>query len=328
MDGIMSVTKLLLTRQIARLVEASNADEGAYPETTDTKAGGGLTSSDITGNTFVFLVAGHETSSNSILHTCLLLAANRAAQRQLQKDIDKIVQDKALEQLGYEEYYDRFANGMVGAVIHEQLRLLPPVILIPKQVVTGDQTVNFDGRTVLVPNGTFIHVPAVALHRNIKYWPHKPSARTKKSHDLDDFVPTRWLTNSEESSDDSDPHQTSRRAPSSHTLYNPPHGSFVPFSEGQRGCLGRRFALVEMTAALVSIFSRYSIELSVSQWASDEEVAKMSEYERAILYQKAVDEAYRKLETGASARLTLQLDKGNEIPVRFVRRGKETAGFD
>lgn len=83
-----------------------------------------------------------------------------------------------------------------------------------------------------------------------------------------------------------------------------------------------------MTAALVSIFSRYSIELSVSQWASDEQVAKMSEYERAKLYQKAVDEAYRKLETGASARLTLQLDKGNEIPVRFVRRGKETVGFD
>ena len=50
----------------------------------------------------------------------------------------------------------------------------------------------------------------------------------------------------------------------------------------------------------------------------------MTEQERAILYQKAIDNAYHKLETGASARLTLQLEKGNEIPVRFVRRGTGT----
>lgn len=311
----------MLTSLTARLVDASVANEAA---SVSTEAGGQLKPSDITGNAFVFFVAGHESTGVSIHYSCLLLAINRAAQRHLQADIDDILQDKPVEQTDYEGYYDRFANGMVGAVINEQLRLLPPVTLIPKHVVTGDQTVTVDGRKVLVPNGTFIHIPTIALHRNPRYWPHKPSVRTGKSHDLDDFVPARWIEGGESHADNSQTPQSSRRA---RNLYNPPQGSFVTFSEGQRGCIGRRFALVEMTAALVSIFRQYSIELAVNEWASDEEVAGMSQNERSNLYQKAVDSAYRKLETGASTKLTLQLDKGNDIPVRFVRRGRETSGF-
>ena len=284
-----------------------------------------LTSSDITGNAFVFLVAGHETTGISIHYCCLLLAMDRRSQRALQKDVDDILQDKPNEQSNYEIYYDRFSNSMVGAVIHEQLRLLPPVILIPKQVVTGDQSVTVDGRSVIIPNGTFLHIPTIALHRNPRYWPHIASSWRDKSHDLDDFRPGRWFVQ-----DQSIPARPNAPQTNGGTkkLYNPPHGSFVPFSEGQRGCLGRRFALVEMTAALVSIFRRYSVELAVDEWATDKEVERMTEYEQSLLYEKAVRNAYHKLETGASARLTLQLEKGNEIPVRFVKRGKERSGFN
>ena len=250
---------------------------------------------------------------------------DRRSQRALQKDVDDILQDKPNEQSNYEIYYDRFSNSMVGAVIHEQLRLLPPVILIPKQVVTGDQSVTVDGRSVIIPNGTFLHIPTIALHRNPRYWPHIASSWRDKSHDLDDFRPGRWFVQ-----DQSIPARPNAPQTNGGTkkLYNPPHGSFVPFSEGQRGCLGRRFALVEMTAALVSIFRRYSVELAVDEWATDKEVERMTEYEQSLLYEKAVRNAYHKLETGASARLTLQLEKGNEIPVRFVKRGKERSGFN
>ena len=282
---------------------------------------------DITGNTFVFLVAGHETTGISIHYSCLLLAINRTAQRQLQADIDNILQNNSIEQSEYEKYYDRFSNSMVGAVISEQLRLLPPVILIPKQVVTGDQNVTVDGRTVVVPSGTFIHLPTIALHRNPRYWPHQASERTGKFHDLDEFKPERWLIQDQSILDGPGETRSGNhvlKGRGAQTMYNPPHGSFIPFSEGQRGCLGRRFALVEMTAALVTVFRRYSVELATDEWASDEAVEWMTEQERAVLYQKAIDNANHKLETGASARLTLQLKKGNEIPVRFVRRGTET----
>ncbi len=167
---------------------------------------------------------------------------------------------------------------MVGAVINEQLRLLPPVILLPKVVTTGDQTVTVDGRTVTVPNGTFIHLPSIPLHRNPRYWPHEPSKRTSKSHDLDDFRPERWLVGEKKTpngSSNPNPHATQTQS-----LYTPPTGAFIPFSEGQRGCLGRRFALVEMTAALTSIFSQYSVELATDEWATKESVEQMTARER------------------------------------------------
>lgn len=278
---------------------------------------------DITGNAFIFLVAGHETTSLSILYTCLFLAINQPAQRRLQADIDKILKDKPINQCQYEKYYDQLSNRMVGAVINEQLRLLPPVILLPKVVATGDQTVTVDGRTIIVPNHTFIHLPTVSLHRNPRYWPHQASKRTGKFHDLDDYRPERWFVPDETSKKGFKDGNTRSNAIPDQAMYSPPHGSFIPFSEGQRGCLGRRFALVEMTAALTSIFHHYSVELATDEWAAEEEVKQMTAEEREVLYQKAVKRAWHKLETGASARLTLQLEKGNKIPVRFVRRGEE-----
>ena len=311
------------------MVDASDSSK-AKPMPTDSM---GLSRSlqdiDITGNAFVFLVAGHETTSLSILYSCLFLAINQGAQRRLQLDIDEILKDKPLEQCQYEKYYDRLSNSMVGAVINEQLRLLPPVILLPKIVATGDQTVTVDGRTVVVPNDTFVHLPSIALHRNPRYWPHQPSGRTGKFHDLDDFRPERWLVrgkkvpNQMSNGDSKDGNPTSN-ASQTQTIYSPPQGSFIPFSEGQRGCLGRRFALVEMTAALTSIFSHYSIELATDEWASQERLGRMTAQEKEDLYQKAIKEAWHKLETGASARLTLQLEKGKEVPVRFVKRGRES----
>ncbi len=273
-------------------------------------------------------MAGHETTSLSILYSCLFLAINQSAQRRLQAEIDEILKDKSIEQSQYEKYYDRLANSMVGAALNEQLRLFPPVILLPKVVATGDQTVTVDGRTVVVPNDTFVHLPTCALHRNPRYWPHQASNRTGKSHDLDDYRPERWLVRDKKApngigKEDIKDGTAPAKVTQNQTMYSPPHGSFIPFSEGQRGCLGRRFALVEMTAALTSIFRHYSVELATDEWATEENVVQMSAQERENLYQKAVKEAWHKLETGASAKLTLQLDKGNEIPVRFVKRGRE-----
>lgn len=47
-----------------------------------------ITEDEIVGQAFVFLVAGYETSSNTLAFACYLLAINPECQRQLQKELD------------------------------------------------------------------------------------------------------------------------------------------------------------------------------------------------------------------------------------------------
>ena len=94
----------------------------------------------------------------------------------------------------------------------------------------------------------------------------------------------------------------------------------MPFAEGPRGCPGRRFAQVELTAALTSIFHEYTVELSVSRWASDEQVDKMGKAERRAVYQKAV-EVTRKVIDGSVSQIALKMM--TTCPLRFVKRGEE-----
>lgn len=47
-----------------------------------------ITEDEIVGQAFVFLVAGYETSSNTLAFVCYLLATNPECQRELQKEVD------------------------------------------------------------------------------------------------------------------------------------------------------------------------------------------------------------------------------------------------
>ena len=105
-------------------------------------------------------------------------------------------------------------------------------------------------------------------------------------------------------------------------LLIPPKGAFMTFSDGLRSCPGRRFAQAEVTAVLTAIFQKYSVELDVTEWASDEEVEAMGWDERHMLYAKAIERARVALRR-CEQFITLQLKSGEAIPFRFVERGRE-----
>jgi cytochrome P450 len=224
----------------------------------------------------------------------------------------------------------RLYQSMVGATMNETLRLCPPIIDIPKIVRETPRSLNWDGKTVMVPPRTMIHLSACSVGRNPAYWPHNPSKISSRKHDLDDFVPERWLSTTKKANGVTGPSATSKfenadevknaSFESGDGLFVPPKGAFVPFSEGARSCPGKRFAQVEIMAVLAVIFKTYSVELDVREWASDEEIEAMGKAERRNVYEKAMTKA-RKMVRESETIIALKMY--GKVPVRFVERGKE-----
>jgi cytochrome P450 len=284
-----------------------------------------MTKEEVVGNSWILLVAGHETTGNTLHYALLYLAMNLSAQRHLQADIDEITGSRNSSEWTYAVDMGRLYNSMVGAVQNEVLRLAPPIIDIPK-IVDSPQQVKFDGKTVTIPAKTFIHMSAVGIHYNPRYWPTSPSKISNKPRDLDDFVPERWLlapasttqaTKDEEVFDGLESVSFERGT----KLYIPPKGSFLAFSDGPRGCPGKRFAQVEITAVLAVIFQKYTVEYDVRKWASDEEVLKMGIEEKKRVYKLACENSRRLIQQSEIV-LTLKM-VGESVPVRLVERGRE-----
>ena len=276
----------------------------------------GLTDSEVMGNLFMFIIAGHETSANSIHFCILLLALHPEAQRRVQKELEQVLQGRAVSEWEYERDVPALLNGYVGAVLSEELRLIAPTITIPKISSTESQSLMVNGEDVTVPPNTMMRLCIPGVHRNPKFWPHgspedaaKPAfALDNQNNDLEEFKPERWLPEKPGGS-----------------LYTPVRGSYIPFSDGQRACLGKRFAQVEIVAALAVIFSQYSVELAVDEWATNEEVDDMTKEERKSTWKKAEEKGKWIMQNKMVGIITLQL-RGANVPVRFVKRGEERFG--
>ncbi|KAH8167926.1 hypothetical protein CIB48_g300 [Xylaria polymorpha] len=295
------------------------------------KAGIRMDDSEIIGNAFIMFLAGHETTANVMHFSMLELANNPAAQRRLQQDIDTILgRDTDPATWNYEEKVGVMQASMLGAVLNETLRVVPPVVEVPKKTSpTKAQTITVDGVKRTLPPNTYLGLCVSACQRNPGYWPARPSKITGAPGDLDDWVPERWfrpsLKQDEKQSLDLPEEEDfgGYAGPdTSASMFRPARGSYIPFSEGPRSCLGRRLAIVEVLAALAVIFQKYSIENAVDDWASNEEVARMSQDEKATLYKKAVARS-REILTSCETRVTLKLHNGHHVPLRLVKRGEE-----
>ncbi|KAL9114711.1 MAG: hypothetical protein Q9227_001389 [Pyrenula ochraceoflavens] len=300
-----------------------------------------LSSSDLLGNLFVLLLAGHETTAHS-LHACLfLLALHPSTQRLAQADLDRVLptQSPSSSPWPYTPTAPRlFQSTLLPAILSEQLRLLPSIINIPK-VTKAPQPLIIEGdKQVTVPMGTMVRLCVPAVHRNPRFWPHEERDRGSESawppgnrgNDLEEFNVKRWLVNSdreeytekEEEEDhegESEEEGEEEEAGASHLL-RPPKGAYIPFSAGARACPGKRFATIEVLAVLAVILQEYSVELAGPE--DDEQVQGMEKDERERLWRKRKEEGMRIWQGGMSMGITLGM-KGRSVPIRIVRRGRE-----
>ena len=342
---------------MGHLVRSTFAEPAGAPGSKKLEARVSLSRSDIIGNAFVILVAGHETTANALHFTLLELAAHPSAQRAVQRDIDRILgRETDPESWRYDETIGPLLGSMLGACMFETLRKMPSVVEIPKCVDGGEagaQVVTVDGEVRELPGGAKISLVAVAAHRNPRYWPTRTSRISNKEHDLDDYVPERWFRRvagsyddvststapstpassmsqdsvfTQQSSADTSEGSVAGEGEEGGLLFRPERGAYLPFSDGARSCLGRRIAQVEIMAVLAVIFQQYSLELAIDDFVAgadtDEEVRAMGRVERADVYRRAQQRCRERMR-GARSVLTLKMQGDRDVPVRLVRRGEE-----
>jgi cytochrome P450 len=219
--------------------------------------------------------------------------------------------------------------------MNEQLRMIPPVTMIPKSTAPdAPQQLAVDGADVTIPGGWNIGIDVVAAHRNPKHWPHAASRRARPWHrasnvanDLEEFRPERWLTadagaGAGAGAAGSDEFSLDAGSDTSKSLFRPAKGAYVPFSDGARACLGRRFAQIEILAALAVMLRGHSVELCVDEWAAGAELEAMDARARRGVWGRARERAERRFRDEMGTVITLQL-RGEGVKVRMCKRGEE-----
>jgi hypothetical protein len=212
---------------------------------------------------------------------------------------------------------------MVGAAMNETLRLIPPVVEVPKQALHRDQPLLVDGKEYMVPEGTVISLTAVAAQRNPKYWPSQASKLRADGDNLADWEPERWFIKNDSkvgaaeteanAGNDEEDFGGYKGPDTSTQLFRPERGAYIPFSDGARSCLGRRIAQAEIVAALAVLFRDHSVELVVDEADGEDDEARY----------KAAQARSRRTVAAATSVITLKLQGEQKVPIRLVKRGEE-----
>lgn len=267
-----------------------------------------LSPSAVLGNIFIFMFAGHEANANTLAFLLVLLACHPQVQRSLQNDIDRILGSRLISQWSVERDYSLLMESHVGAVINETLRLYTVLPFLPKAVFESPYLIRINDQGYIIPANTLVLINTSAAHRHPYYWPESPRGTQTgdRLNPVAEFSPQRWLVwNAEKSTTE---------------FLRPKPGSFIPFSDGGRGCLGRRFALVELCAVVTRIFSEYSVEL-VMEEAKEKLGSTAGKEQRKVAWEKARGLAEQKMSSGVEFRMALRM--GGNVPVSFVKRGQE-----
>ncbi|XP_038563128.1 thromboxane-A synthase isoform X1 [Micropterus salmoides] len=120
-----------------------------------------ITEDEIVGQAYVFLLAGYETSSNTLAFTCYLLAIHPECQCKVQEEVDDFFTRHESP-----DYTNVQELKYLDMVISEALRLYPPGFRFARDI---EQDCVLNGQ--FLPKGVTLEIPAGFLHHDPEYWP-------------------------------------------------------------------------------------------------------------------------------------------------------------
>jgi cytochrome P450 len=176
----------------------------------------GLTDRQVRDELVTLLLVGHETTALALTYALWLLAEHAEFQDEVAAEIRAVV-------VGKPKYDDIERLRLLRAVVHETLRLYPPVWIFGREAISP---VEVDG--YLLQRGAQVLVSPWILHRHLGWF-----------SDPNSFKPERWLSKD-----------------FSGMLLNQ---AFIPFGGGSRQCVGRNFAILEIVIVLATVISRYRV---------------------------------------------------------------------
>lgn len=130
-----------------------------------------LTAKEIHDEVSTLVLAGHETTANTLAWTFTLLSQFPAARERLHAEVDEVLAGRDPEATDIDKLI------WTNAVIKEAMRLYPPAWTIERDAVTDDEI-----NGVPIPAGSTVVVSPYLLHHDPQSWPNPEG-----------FDPTRFL---------------------------------------------------------------------------------------------------------------------------------------
>ncbi len=189
------------------------------------KQGESLSEEEIIDEFLTFFTAGMDTTAHLLTAATYYLEKNPKFRSALLDDIKNHIPNPnsaTLEQLNSLE--------LVQAFLRETLRLLPPVSIASNKIATSDHYLD----DIFVPKGTMVSALLVANNYNPVIY-----------KDLEEFNPYRWV----------------KGHPDANHQGNTEPFSFIPFSAGQRNCIGQHLAMNESKLILSLMILNFNLSI-------------------------------------------------------------------
>ncbi|KAJ5676144.1 hypothetical protein N7462_009041 [Penicillium macrosclerotiorum] len=180
-----------------------------------------LSAEEISGNLFVFTVAGFESTANTMGFTVILLALYPEWQDWIREEINLIAKDST--NLAYETTFAKCKRLL--ALMFETLRIFTPVAHSTRAIFHPTSVISSQGTTHHLTPPLDIYAETAILNISPAFW----------GDDALEFRPSRWIDQSGQ-------------------LITPEKGTFMPWSGGPRVCPGLKMSEVEFVATMVTLF--------------------------------------------------------------------------
>ncbi|CEP12637.1 hypothetical protein [Parasitella parasitica] len=221
LDNIITQKRALVARNMSNGLESEKDLLTLMIESEMSLGSETMSDEELRSNLYLFMLAGHDTSSNTLAFTLYELAKNPEIQKRVREEVLQILGDSpediipTLEQTKQLNY--------LNMVMKETMRRHPPVYNTTARIATED--INMAG--IYIPKGTEMRLDIYNLHHNPDVW------KDPYTFDPERFAPGGEADNQEGI-------------------------AWMPFSNGARQCIGMNFSLVEMRVVLSMLLKKFT----------------------------------------------------------------------
>jgi cytochrome P450 len=220
-NGAMRTVRQGVTDIIEQTRSAGN-DGGTFlarlMDARDSESGERMSDEQLNYEVIGMLQQGHDTIGETLAWTWYLLSLHPEIERKLHDEVTRVLGDRVpvVADLEHLEY--------ATLVVHESLRLFPPVWIIPRDAIKDDEIGGYR-----IPAGSTVLLCPYVTQRHPEFW-ENPEA----------FDPDRFL-----------PERSKGR----------PRYAYFPFGGGPRLCMGADMAIMETLLILAMVVQRYQLHL-------------------------------------------------------------------